>query len=157
MMKSAVISDDGLYRYELRRQWDASRPYVIWCMLNPSTADADYDDPTIRRCIGFSRSWGYGGLIVVNLMAYRATQPQECISADDPYGPLNNSYLHYMVCTYPRIVCAWGARAPKGAVERALRHLPRRMLFCLGITKDGHPRHPLYVKADQKPARWRPA
>ena len=155
MIRSAVISEDGLYRYELRRQWDQSRSFIVWCLLNPSTANADRDDPTVRRCIGFSQAWGHGGLIVVNLMSYRATRPQDCLNADDPYGPLNHVYLDSAASRRPRVMCAWGSRAPKCAVEIALRYLPRRRLFCLGITKDGSPRHPLYVRAEQKPILWR--
>ena len=76
-LHGAVVSDDGLYRYILTRTWDRSLPALVFCMLNPSTADATVDDPTIRKCIGFAQRLGYGGIIVVNLFAYRATKPRE--------------------------------------------------------------------------------
>ena len=80
MNKAAILSDDGRYRYLLERQWD-ERPRMAWCMLNPSTADANIDDQTIKRCIGFAKREGFGGIIVVNLMAFRATSPAMCLRA----------------------------------------------------------------------------
>jgi hypothetical protein len=147
MRKSAIISDDGCYRYRLDRIWDGLNPLCVWVMLNPSTADAEQDDPTIRKCIGFTKRWGYyGGIRVVNIMAFRATNPKNCLAAEDPIGPDNERYLRATE-TAIMVVCAWGARAPASVVTTAMGHLGsgRLRLHCLGKTKAGHPRHPLYV------------
>src|SRR5262245_19133112 len=91
--KEALISPCGLYRYWLTRTWDNSLRRVCWVMLNPSTADAEQDDPTIRRCVGFARSWGAGGIIVVNLFAFRASDPKALLRAADPVGPDNDGHI----------------------------------------------------------------
>lgn len=157
MLKTAVISD-GVYRYELTRQW-AEGPVACWVMLNPSTADADIDDPTIRRCMSFSKSWGAGGMKVVNLFALRATNPKELTRHIDPTGPLNKSYVGEAITTSAFTVVAWGASAPKipvpalDDVSLAL-HFKGLQAWCLGTTKAGYPRHPLYVRADQPLEDW---
>ena len=92
MKSDAVISDCGKYRYRLTRKWGYGRP-CGFIMLNPSTADALHDDPTIRRCVGFAKAWGCGALIVVNLFAVRATSPREMMRADDPVGPENKEHV----------------------------------------------------------------
>jgi hypothetical protein len=154
MMKSAEISDFEVYRYSLTRYWGPSAmlPFV---MLNPSTADADIDDPTIRRCMSFARREGFGGVKVVNLFAFRATKPADMKSAADPFGPLTEQALttvanHSRTHTTP-IVCAWGANGTDAAAARALACLIRGpvRLVCLGKTASGAPRHPLYVRGDQ--------
>lgn len=150
---AAVLSGCGRYRYLLTRRW-ADDPAVTFVMLNPSTADATTDDPTIRRCIGFAKSWGYGSLNVVNLFAFRATDPRDLLAATDPVGPRNDAFLHDYL---PVSVAAWGAH--KLAVARARQVMQafagRPLLWCLGVTKDGHPRHPLYVRADAPLIPWR--
>src|SRR5262245_13227298 len=106
---SAELSPCGRYRYALTRTWGDPKKVVCWVMLNPSTADADQDDPTIRRCLGFSRAWGAGGLVVVNLFALRATDPDQLRIAADPVGPDNDSHLS--TAAFGRlVVAAWGAR-----------------------------------------------
>lgn len=97
MDKGAIISGCGKYRYSLWRTWDKKLPKVMFIMLNPSTADAYEDDPTIRRCINFAKSWGYGGIVVGNLFAYRATNPKKLILIDDPSGSANHHYLTHMI------------------------------------------------------------
>ena len=151
---SAVISDDGRYRYILLRYW-SERPLMVWCMLNPSTADARQDDSTIRRCIHFASRDGFGGIHVVNLMAYRATDPQKCLIQQDPIGSENDDYLEKAakMATYG-VVCAWGAKAPDEIVRRGLHHLGDD-LRCLGMTKNGSPRHPLYVAGLQPFVKWK--
>ncbi len=89
----ADFDGTGAYRYSLWREWDSRRPIVAFVMLNPSTADAAKDDPTIRRCASFARSWGYGSLEVVNLFAYRASEPKRLRQTPDPIGPANDDYL----------------------------------------------------------------
>lgn len=108
MNRSAFLSECGVYRYELTRTWgDGDR--LLWIMLNPSTADADLDDPTIRRVIGFSRGFGYSGAIVANLFALRSTDPKALRTHPDPVGPANNAMLAQLARRSPFAVCAWGA------------------------------------------------
>lgn len=162
---SAVISDDGLYRYRLDRWWGpesegAGSTRLPFIMLNPSTADADVDDPTIRRCMGFARREGFHGITVVNLGAGRATNPDDWAAMDDPEGPENLAYLHDVAETAGHVVAAWGAH-PHAVnlgtfVLRMLRHAAIPVL-CLGTTKAGAPRHPLYVKGDQPLTAYRSA
>ena len=123
-------------------------------MLNPSTADADIDDPTIRRCMSFARREGAGGIIVVNLYALRATDPRMLKQAPFPFGPANFDALQNVVIeadTAP-IVCAWGADQMANDAAKSFMEIAERedaYLVCLGKTKAGHPRHPLYVRGDQ--------
>ena len=149
---SAAISSCGKYRYQLSRVWDDSKYCLPFCMLNPSTADAEEDDPTIRRCMRFAERDGYGGITVVNLFAYRAADPAQLKYAVNAAGPENKQYLqrtaHAAVTYNIPIVCAWGAHisSPQEDMEYVLRTSFAR-LMCLGKTKWGSPRHPLYVKA----------
>ena len=147
----AHISTCGLYRWKLwrgwRRNWRDSA--VVWVLLNPSTADAYEDDHTIRRCISFSKAWGAGGMIVVNLFAFRATDPKDLIRAADPVGSRNDEYLFDAAGDgwnrQPLVVAAWGAH--DFAQSRAAT-VYRRLTtdwWCLGTTKNGHPRHPSRV------------
>lgn len=156
---SAALSDDGRYRYELTRVWGAGPP-ATFVMLNPSTADAQVDDPTIRRCIGFARSWGCGGLVVVNLYALRATNPAELWRADDPVGPDNDEQLTLTLylarSTTGPVVAAWGAHARPDRV-RFITDAARGhgvQLLALKVTKAGAPGHPLYLRADAEPKPW---
>lgn len=153
--KRAHISADGLYRYRLTRYWGPG--YMLpFVMLNPSTADADIDDPTIRRCMGFARREGAGGIIVVNLYAYRATNPNVLRTVNDPFGPGNGDALANVALEGPAmgypIVCAWGASGSLFGGDKAFINQMQQAgagLVCLGKTKNGHPRHPLYVRGDQ--------
>ena len=154
IIKSAVISKCHAYRYRLTRHWNASKYALPFVMLNPSTADASIDDPTIRRCMAFAMRENAGGIIVSNLYAFRATSPADMQDAIDPSGPLNESYLRQLaveaVVTRVPIVCAWGVHGRDGAgwARDIFEHEGAR-LVCLGKTAGGHPRHPLYVKGDQ--------
>lgn len=163
--RDAVISGCGRYRYELRRRWDASLPLATFVMLNPSVADARQDDPTIRRCMDFARRWGCGGICVVNLYAYRATIPEDLAlvakEGGDPVGFQNDAWLVRAASQAARtgasLVAAWGAKhADPQRVRWVLRLLGMRRLTCLGTTKDGSPRHPLYVRADTALLPWQP-
>lgn len=154
---SAVIDDTGQYRYELIREWDRTKPKLAWLMLNPSTADAEQDDPTIRRCVGFSKSWGFGSLIVVNVFAYRTTYPQELkrVGFDKAIGPENADAIRSAYVRSGCMVAAFGAHSEARRRVHwyiAKRHL--RRLWCLGRTKDGSPKHPLYVAANVWPTVW---
>ncbi len=150
--KTATISDCRCYRYALGRRW-ADGPAVLFVMLNPSTADASRDDPTIRRCIGFARAWGFGSLLVGNLFAYRATAPDEMRAAADPIGPDNDEWLSRLIGRSGLVVAAWGAHGGHLGRDRAVRALRREWVH-LGLTKGGHPRHPLYVPANQERLSW---
>ncbi len=148
MIGGATFDATGAYRYHLWREWDPDLPPVTFVMLNPSTADATRDDPTIRRCIGFARSWGYGRLEVVNLFAFRAASPGELFAAGDPTGPENAWWLSRANRT--DIVVAWGnhGRRAAGGVREAVA---RARTWCMGLTALGQPVHPLYVPGSRQP------
>lgn len=147
---------DGVYRYHLWREWAPTLGRCCFVMLNPSTADGSSDDATIRRCIRFATDWGYGRLDVVNLYALRATDPRELWHADDPVGPRNYLALGGRSLEATLVVLAWGVNARASRVAAALRELsPIRDLHVLGLTKEGAPRHPLYVRATTRPQLWR--
>ena len=145
----AVISDCGAYRYTLWRRWDEALDRLVWVMLNPSTADAETDDMTIRKCTGFALRWGFGGIEVVNLFAYRATKPLDLRLAKDPVGPRNNTWLEKVLGVSPTVV-AWGGSVPGGQlagerfvlVRKLLAQSPLNAVWSLGRTQSGHPRHP---------------
>lgn len=145
------------YRYRLWRDWRPHGPRVLWVMLNPSTADGTEDDPTIRRCIGFSKSWGYAGLVVVNLFALRATDPDDLAVHEDPIGPRNDEAIRAAAKESPLIMVAWGSFAGlRRRDERVLEILRQEAgddLCCLGLTTAGYPRHPLYVPGDRRPLK----
>lgn len=151
----ATISADGLYRYTLGRRW-AQRPPAVFVMLNPSTADAETDDPTIRRCIGFAKSWGCGGIHVVNLYAYRATRPKHLWEAEDPIGPDNDDVLrmafHDASDTNRPVVAAWGAHGPLDRAQfvHTLAHARGVTMQAFALTKNGSPKHPLYLSAESQ-------
>lgn len=146
---TAVFSEDRRYRYRLTRTWGSSGTHATWIMLNPSTADAMDDDPTIRRCIGFTRSWGLDGLIVVNLFALRATNPRELAACADPVGPFNDRFIRESVHPWSVVVAAWGAHPlAVGRGAEVLRGITTAAVSRLGVTKVGAPRHPLYVRSD---------
>lgn len=151
----ALISECGQYRYWLARTWDAGTRALPIIMLNPSTADAAIDDPTIRRCVAFAKREGFGGIRVMNLFAFRATSPKDMLAAGNPYGPDNEDHLLQLIVDARNantpILCAWGAHGIHGMAKRlqAYAQVNRARLVCLGKTNGGHPRHPLYVKGDQ--------
>lgn len=155
MQSRAQISKCGLYRYSLTREW-GDGPKLPVVMLNPSTADATKNDPTIRRLAGpggFALREGYAGLIVANLFAFRATDPESMANASDPIGPQNDDVLEGMAVQAALsgvpVLCAWGAHwmaPPRAYVVTSLMREAGARLVCLGLTKSGAPRHPLYVE-----------
>lgn len=156
MIKTAFLNGD--YRYFLAREWMPELPPLVFCMLNPSTADDQKDDPTVKRCIRFAVERGYGGLVVVNLMAWRATDPDSLpLSMHRAVGPRNAEFIEQSVKGRDVIV-AWGAhrRATADIVRAAsqLLHAHANNVYCLGRTKDGSPRHPLYIRADKPFEVW---
>ncbi len=153
MYKTATLSNDRKYRYTLWRTWEYEKSYVVFIGLNPSTADETEDDPTIRRCMGYVKSWGYGSLCMVNLFAYRATNPIDLLTLSDPIGQENDTYL-FDVCQQARlIIAAWGTNG--GFLQRdkkVIRLIPN--LHLLRLTKKGFPAHPLYLPKNLNPVKW---
>ena len=153
MNRSAEISEDGLYRYRLDRWWgDGAR--VLWIMLNPSTADAEVDDPTIRRCIGFTKAWGYDGLTVVNMYPFRATKPADLRrwlrrGGDAVALNKNSDVTLKLRRAAPLVIAAWGANADFNPIDDFWTDV-----YHLGRTGGGQPRHPLFVLGDTKPIPW---
>ena len=146
MTGGATFSRDRRYRYRLWRRWDRTRPVVAFVMLNPSTADAERDDPTIRRCGGFARGWGFSAMTVVNLFALRATDPARLRRARDPIGPDNDDHIAAAAAGCDALVLAWGAHGALGGRDRDVLALLRGCRpACLGVTRSGQPRHPLYL------------
>lgn len=147
--KYADISDCGKYRYALSRSWNYDLPCYLFIMLNPSTADADVDDPTIKSCVRIVDNLGGGFLEVVNLFAYRATSPEELYEVDDPVGSDNDLAIKTSVDRCDVIICAWGAYKLAPSRGRFVKKIIQRVhptLFCLGLTQSGAPKHPLYIK-----------
>lgn len=155
----AVISDCGKYRYLLRRVWDQVKPRALFIMLNPSTADAKLDDPTIRSCVRLASGLGYGSIEVVNIFGWRATDPDELPKQADPIGPMNERIVAAAIIRCDVVICAWGANAMaarKSIFLSALIGSYRPAAYCLGTTKSGAPKHPLYVKSGTTLQVFRP-
>lgn len=151
MLDDATFSPCGRYRFTLTRHLGGG-PAVAFVMLNPSTADASVNDPTIRRCMGFARAWGCGVVRVANLYAWRATKPADlwaayqarvCITG----GPENDAAIRGVVASAAIVVAAWGAHARDDRAREALELIrgAGKTPMCLGTTKHGAPRHPLMV------------
>lgn len=150
----AVFSACGAYRYALWRTWDTDLPAVLFIGLNPSTADAIRDDPTIRRCLGYARAWGCGSLQVANLFALRTPHPEQLWQAADPIGPDNDTWLDALSAEAGLIVACWGNwGAQRQRAEQVQARLPG--LACLGVTRQGQPAHPLYLRKDLTPQPYR--
>lgn len=147
----ALFSDCDTYRYRLWRLWDTELPTMNVIGLNPSTADATNDDPTIRRCIGFARAWGYGGLVMTNLFAFRATDPREMKRAADPVGPDNNRHLVDVARAAGMVIAAWGTHGTHVGRAQAVSALIDVPVYCLGRTKGAAPKHPLYLSKATQP------
>lgn len=157
---TAVLSECGQYRYALKREWDAKKPKVMFVMLNPSTADHKDNDATIRRCIGFAKSWGFGGIIVGNLFAYRSTQPDQLLTCTDPIGPANMLTLQELYTECASVVCAWGNGSIVDKIMkmhpnyRPLQNFKMTDLYYLKLSNSGHPWHPLYLHGDTVPEAY---
>lgn len=157
---AAVFSSCGAYRYALRRDWAAGEGgagRLVFVMLNPSTADERRNDPTVSRCEGRARAMGFGGLEVVNLFAFRATDPRALKAAPAPEGTLNDVFLRAAARSAGMVICAWGAhgghRGRASEVECLLRRCNLK-LWHLGLTAGGFPRHPLYTRRAIRPMEW---
>ncbi len=132
------------------RRWGKG-PVLLFLLLNPSTADHKKDDPTIRKCIGFAKLLGYSAIRVVNLFAYRATDPKDMLAAADAIGPKNDYWLMRKASQADLVICGWGAKVSKtGRPKQVMKMLKTAKVktFCLLVTKDGSPGHPLYIPYD---------
>ena len=149
---TAEFSPDRIYRYTLTRQWDDGK-CVAWLMFNPSTADEAQNDPTIRKCIGFSRRWGYGRLVILNLYSVRNSNPRAVARIADPVGPMNDYWIKESLKDegVRELVCAWGCAQHEPNIDARVRAVLANVrevgtpVVCLGYRDDGHPRHPLMV------------
>ena len=150
---SASFSRCRTYRYVLRRHWDFGHGTVAFIGLNPSTATATEDDPTMRRCIRFAQDWGYAQFIMLNLFAFRATDPRDLVRADEPLGPRNRRTIARIARESDCVVAAWGAH-PMAATHARTIVTHGGPLQCLGTTRNGSPRHPLYVAAATRRVRF---
>lgn len=160
---SAVFSPCRTWRYSLTRNLPPqledgqgySQTICTFVMLNPSTADAEHDDPTIRRCIRFARDWGYTRLDVVNLYAYRTRSPhvmwEEQARGTDIVGPENDAAMSLAFSAADVVIAAWGAEAGADRVAQFAETFAGQEMYALGLTKSGQPRHPLYMRADVHP------
>jgi hypothetical protein len=166
LQRRALLSPDGRYRYVLEREWDPAGASVLWVMLNPSTADADVDDPTSRRCLRFTKRWaasepefGIGRMTVANLFARRSTSPTALLdlTLEDMGGPDNASHLREQIERASFVVAGWGGFYRKLAGRPLVEEIAGATgvpLFCLGTTASGDPRHPLYVPGDTNRQPW---
>ena len=149
----AAFSDDREYRYSLWRKWDKDLDCMMVIGLNPSTADETEDDPTIRRCTRFAKDWGFGGLYMLNLFAIRATDPKIMLKHQYPIGEKNDEFLVEMANECQLVLAAWGNHGAHRSRDWNVRRLieKHKQMKCLGKTKTGQPKHPLYIKADTQP------
>ncbi len=147
MEKNAIFSEDRKYRYVLWRIWDQTKPMVLYIGLNPSTADEIIDDRTLSKCMGFARKWNYGGITLVNLFAFRATNPFDLMEEPDPIGPENDKWIEEQLSKADVVVGVWGNYG--GFMDRGAHFLEKiPELYCLKLNKTGHPAHPLYLSYD---------
>lgn len=160
LIDGAIFSEDRVYRYLLRRRIGVQRTTCLFIMLNPSTADEKRNDPTVSRCIGFAKHWGFGRLEVCNIFAYRATDPKELYSYYDGkliIGPDNDMHIRHAVDRADRVVCAWGNHGvlfDRGIFIREAIMLQDKFPLAFKITNKGQPIHPLYQKRDAPLITW---
>lgn len=157
---TAVYSDCERYRYSLTRVWDPAGTRVHFIMLNPSTATEVQNDPTVERCERRARALGHGAFRVTNIFAWRDTDPRKMRAAIDPIGPDNDAAIEQGVAWADLTICAWGthgAHLGRGPQLETVLRAKRGPLFHLGLSKHGHPKHPLYIAYTQQPEQWHPA
>jgi len=153
------FSPDRKYRYTLWRdiRWHdpVDEPKIlVFIGLNPSTADESQDDPTIRRCKGFARDWGFDKLLMLNIFAFRSTDPKQLYREQDPVGRHNDEEIARSIKLATQVIAAWGVHGVLHHRGEAVRRQHSSRLWHLGLTKAGHPKHPLYLRADTKPMLW---
>lgn len=152
----AVFSKDEKYRYKLWRMWDGAKPFLNFCMLNPSTADEKENDPTVERCQRRAEMMGYGGLIVTNIFAYRSTDPSNLKKVDDPVGYWNDIAIISAAQNSDATICGWGKhgslmRRGEFVLDDLAHWVGKKRVLALKVNKDGSPAHPLYIGYDVKP------
>lgn len=146
----AIFSPCHNYRYALWRIWKPDQPYILFIGLNPSKADAQRNDPTIRRCIGFAKQWGYGGVYVTNLFSWRTCYPKMLKATPDPIGPETDDWMLHLKKGAHAVVACWGNHGGWGDRHQSvIAMFPQ--LYCLKLTKQGYPAHPLYLPYTIKP------
>jgi len=156
MLKGADISECGAYRYSLSRRWGLGRS-VTFIGLNPSTADAEIDDPTVKRWMGFAKAWGYDAMLVANLFAFRATSPKDMQKADEPIGPDNNVWIQACAEAGSQTVVCWGKPGSfqyRDVAVTALLKEAGHDLWCFGTNADDSPKHPLYLPKGMRLVRY---
>jgi len=138
----ATFGGGGTYRYRLSRTWDASRPTAAFVLLNPSTADATTDDPTVTRCVKYAAGMGFGRVVVANLFALRSSDPADVDAHPDPVGPENDAHLRDVTAAADRVIVGWGNAGTKRGRARQVAGSLDADLYAIGTTRAGHPRHP---------------
>jgi len=154
---TALYSDCETYRYQLTRVWNPPGPRVLFVMLNPSTATEAQNDPTVERCERRARALGFGGFRVTNIFAWRDTDPRKMRAALDPIGPENDAAILEACQWGDQVIAAWGthgAHLNRGPQVEALLRASGRSVLHLGLSKAGHPKHPLYIAYTQQPEVW---
>jgi hypothetical protein len=154
----AVFSDDEKYRYVLSRDWNENGNIIVWIMLNPSIGDDTKLERTTAGCMKRSLAWNFSGMVVINLFAYIATNPNELKQVKDPIGDLNNGFISGIGRDAPDntvFVAAWGNNGNfMNRDKEVVEMLQNRDLYCLGITQEGNPRHPLHMSHSIRPELW---
>jgi hypothetical protein len=151
----SIFSRDEHYRYALWRNWSPNAGQALFIGLNPSTADQEINDPTIRRCIAYAKNWGYGGVLVGNLFAYRATLPQNLRKTSRPVGPDNEKWLLKMASAADLVIACWGNHGSHLNQDQSIQQLLPE-LHCLKLNSTGAPAHPLYLKKSLRPSPFHP-
>jgi hypothetical protein len=147
------------YRYSLTRTWEESKPYALFVLMNPSTADPNSDDPTVAKCCRFAKAWGYGGIVVANTFAYRCTDQKRLLEIEDPIGPDNDKHIIEMAKKAAIVVFAYGEphkslRSRGRALAKLLIEKAHVTPYVLSLGKKSTPKHPLYLKETLKPVVW---
>jgi len=147
----AYFSPCRTWRYSLTRRWDMfNGRFMLFVGLNPSTADEHDDDPTIRRCVGFAKREEFGGIVMLNLFAFQSKKPKDMLNAEDPIGPENDSVIMNYDGQGHKVVAVWGNSGSFRDRDLAVQNLIMQPIYCFGLTLDGFPKHPLYLRADTK-------
>jgi len=149
----AIFSKDRIYRYVLIREWDLDKPSLTIVSLNPSTADEKKNDPTVTRCIGFAKKWGFGKLLMANIFAFRATLPKDLFNSKNPVGDKNDYWIKKLSEEGNKVVLAYGNHGNfKNRHDEILKMIENP--YCIKKSKTGMPSHPLYLKYTKKPIRY---
>lgn len=162
LYQGAEFSEDMKYRYTLWRCWDADKPTAVFILLNPSTADDKVLDPTVRRCLGYAMDWGFGTMEILNLFAIRSTDPSILYSEQNPVGNDNDFYIDY-TCRHSvspdkgKIIAAWGVHGIFKGRDKCVKDIINKIglpMYCISLTQDGIPAHPLYLKGSLTPVLY---